>query len=78
MMSMDIEQTSWIEDAELKDLVDLNLLQKFQDDFANSFGIASITLDENGNALTRGSNLTDFCMKYTHGSSIGNDAQNVI
>lgn len=71
MMSMDIEQTSWIEEAELKDLVDLNLLQKFQDDFANSFGIASITLDENGNPLTRGSNLTDFCMKYTHGSSIG-------
>ena len=69
---MNFENNSWLEEVELKDLVDLETLQKFQDDFASSFGIASITLDENGEALTRGSNLTDFCMKYTHGCEIGN------
>ncbi|WPC40235.1 PocR ligand-binding domain-containing protein [Clostridium sp. JS66] len=70
-MGQNVNQHSWLDEAELKDLVDLNLLQKFQDDFANSFGIASITLDKDGNALTNGSNLTDFCMKYTHGSKLG-------
>lgn len=68
---MNTNLNSWLEEAELSDLVDLDLLQKFQDEFADNFGIASITLDKNGTALTNGSNLTDFCMKYTHNSKLG-------
>lgn len=31
-----------IEQLELKDVIDLNFLQKFQDDFAKSMNIASV------------------------------------
>ncbi len=70
-MNSNVNHNLWLNEAELKDLIDLDILQKFQNEFANSFGIASITLDKDGNALTNGSNLTDFCMKYTHGSKLG-------
>jgi len=48
----------------LKDVIDLELLQKFQDDFAKAMGMASITVDNQG-PVTNPSNFTDFCMKFT-------------
>lgn len=33
-MYKNLKQTSWIENIELKDVLDIKLLQKFQDDFA--------------------------------------------
>lgn len=44
----------------LLDLIDINLLQKFQDFFAKAMDVASITLDKNG-PITAPSNYTDFC-----------------
>ncbi len=58
----------------LTDIYDLNFLQKFQDDFSNALGVASITVDAEGNPITQPSNFTDFCMKYTRGSEVGNKA----
>lgn len=52
----------------IQDIVDIDFLQKFQDSFANSIGVASIIVDSNGNPVTKPSNFTDFCMKYTRGS----------
>ena len=57
---------------ELKDFMDLNKLQRIQDDFSNATGLAAIAVGKNGEYLTEGSNFTDFCMKYTRGSSEGN------
>jgi len=56
---------------ELKDFMDVSKLQKIQDDFSNATGLAAITVGINGEYLTKGSNFTDFCMKYTRGSQEG-------
>lgn len=48
------------DDLKLLDLIDINLLQKFQDFFAKTIDVASITLDSNG-PITEPSNYTEFC-----------------
>jgi ligand-binding sensor protein len=56
---------------DIKKFIDLNALQKIQDQFSDSTGLAAITLDAEGNYITKGSNFSDFCMKYTRGSQEG-------
>ncbi|AKN32719.1 chemotaxis protein [Clostridium carboxidivorans P7] len=58
---------------EIKDVIDIDLLQKFQDNFAESMDIASVTVDINGKPVTRPSSYTDFCMKFTHSTKVGDD-----
>ena len=55
----------------LTDLVDVEILQKIQDSFSNMTGIAALTTDADGIAVTRGSKFSEFCMKYTRNSKIG-------
>ena len=55
----------------LTDLIDVDLLQKIQDSFSNMTGLAALTTDQNGRAVTKGSNFTDYCMKYTRQSKVG-------
>ena len=59
------------EDIYITDLIDADVLQKIQDSFAGITNIATLTVDVNGKMVTRGSNLADFCMKYTRNSSEG-------
>lgn len=54
----------------LLDIVDLKFLQDFQDAFAKSTNVASIMVDDVG-PITKPSNFTDFCIKYTRGSAEG-------
>lgn len=54
----------------LTDLIDIEFLQEFQDFFAKTMGVASIAVDENG-PITKPSNFTPFCNKYTRGSEEG-------
>jgi len=54
----------------LSELADIKLLQEFQDTFAKAMNVASITVDDKG-PITRPSNFTDFCTKYTRGSTLG-------
>ena len=56
----------------LTDLIDVETLQKIQDSFAKMTGIGTITTDANGVAITQGSGFSDFCMKCTRNSFIGN------
>lgn len=63
--NLDLSQVS------VKDLIDIEFLQTFQDNFADSLGIASLTVDINGNPVTQPSNFTKFCMHYTRGSKMG-------
>lgn len=58
-------------DVKLTDLIDVSTLQEIQDGFARLTGMAALTTDERGNAVTQGSNFTDFCMNYTRKSSLG-------
>ncbi len=56
----------------LTDLIDVNILQQVQDAFSDMTGMAALTTDADGNPVTKGSNFTDFCTKYTRNSKIGN------
>lgn len=58
--------------AKLKftDVIDVNSLQNIQDAFSNATGMAAISVDLEGN-VTRESNFTDFCIKYTRGTKEG-------
>lgn len=55
----------------IKDFMDLDKLQSIQDQFSDATGLAVIIVDTEGNYVTRGSNFTDFCMKYTRGTEEG-------
>lgn len=54
----------------LLDLIDVEFLQGFQDVFASTMNVASIMVDDQG-PITKPSNFTDFCIKYTRGSAEG-------
>lgn len=58
------------EKLKLTDIISAHELQDLQDTFANAAGVASLTVDLEHD-VTRGSNFTDFCMKYTRGSAEG-------
>ncbi|AJH02151.1 PocR ligand-binding domain-containing protein [Clostridium beijerinckii] len=58
-------------DVELKDIINLNFLQKFQDDFSKSMNIASITVDRNGIPFTKPSGYTNICSKLTQSTELG-------
>ena len=55
----------------LTDLISVGTLQSIQDGFAKLTGMAALTTDADGNAVTNGSNFTDFCMDLTRKSREG-------
>ena len=55
----------------LSDFMDITQLQKVQDAFSEATGLAAVTIDTDGNYITRGSGFTDFCMKHTRGCEEG-------
>ncbi|MCI7768368.1 MAG: PocR ligand-binding domain-containing protein [Oscillospiraceae bacterium] len=58
-------------DLELTKLIDVITLQQIQDAFSDMTGMAALTTDSTGRAVTNGSNFTDFCMRYTRQSQLG-------
>jgi len=60
-----------ISNIKLADVIDIDFLQRFQDDFAIGVGIASVTVDPEGNPITKPSRYIRFCMDYTHSTEIG-------
>lgn len=60
-----------IDSLEISDVIDINLLQTFQDNFAESMDIASVTVDRNGNPVTKPSSYTSFCTNFVHSSATG-------
>ena len=61
-----------IKNVKLQDIFDMQFLQDFQDSFARAVGVAAITVDKDGNAVTKPTNFTDFCMKCNRGNTVGN------
>ncbi|MCH5268346.1 MAG: PocR ligand-binding domain-containing protein [Lachnospiraceae bacterium] len=55
----------------ITDLIDVTVLQRMQDSFSNMTGMAALTTDALGKAVTEGSNFTDFCMKHTRTTRLG-------
>lgn len=64
-------QTEDLSQVKLTDIIDLEFLQKFQDDFALGMGLASVTVDLDGNPITRPSCYTRFCAGFTHTTAVG-------
>ncbi|SFR58115.1 PocR ligand-binding domain-containing protein [Anaeromicropila populeti] len=62
-----------ISKLQLKDVMDLNLLQKFLDNYTESMNLASIAVDLNGTPVTKPCHFTRFCMDYTRGSKLGKE-----
>ena len=62
-----------IRDIKISDVIDLQMLQKFQDNFAIGMNIASVTVDVDGNPVTKPSSYTKFCINYTHSTKVGDD-----
>lgn len=58
-------------ELKLTDLIEIEMLQRIQDAFADMTGMAVVTVDENGAPVTKEGNFTDFCYKYTRTSEIG-------
>lgn len=68
-----INKNNNIEDIEIKDVLDIELLQTFQDNFAMSMDVASVTVDINGNPVTKPSSYTSFCQDFTHSTTTGDN-----
>jgi ligand-binding sensor protein len=62
-----------LSNIQLKDVLDIGLLQRFQDNFAESMDIASVTVDVNGTPVTRPSSYTSFCQNFTHSTTVGDN-----
>lgn len=59
------------EELYLTDLISVDTLQRVQDAFSAMTGMAALTTDADGIPVTKGSNFTDFCMKYARESTDG-------
>lgn len=55
----------------LTDLINVELLQRFQDEFSCYTGIAALTTDAQGRPVTKGSGFTEFCFDYIRSSDEG-------
>lgn len=58
---------------EIKDIIDIKLLQKFQDDFAFAMNCASVTVDKDGTPVTEPSSYTRFCEGFVHSTKKGDN-----
>lgn len=55
----------------IQDFMDVKVLQKMQDDFALATGMAASIIGVDGKYITKPSNFTNFCAKYTRSSVEG-------
>jgi len=65
------ELTNDFSNVKLVDVINVEFLQRFQDDFAVGMGLASVSVDLDGNPVTRPSSYTRFCQNYTHSTETG-------
>ncbi len=55
----------------ITDLISVDVLQKIQDAFSNMVGMAAVITDENGQPVTKPTNYSDYCWKYTRQTKRG-------
>lgn len=60
-----------VNSIKLRDLIELETLQKVQDSFSVAVGMGACIYEADGTPITRGSGCSEFCMKYTRGSEVG-------
>jgi len=57
----------------ITDILDIELIQSFQDSFAKSMDVASIIVDINGKPVTKPSRYTNICANFIHNSVLGDN-----
>lgn len=62
-----------LDNIEISDVIDIDILQRFLDNFATGMNIASVAVDLNGTPITNPSAYTRICSNYTHSTKIGDD-----
>lgn len=62
-----------LSEINLSDVMEISLLQKFLDNFADSMNLASVAVDRQGNPVTNPSSYTRICAQYTHSTKAGDD-----
>lgn len=62
-----------LDQLEIADVIDINLLQRFQDNFAFGINCASVTVDKNGKPITKPSSYTKFCDNFVQSTKKGDD-----
>lgn len=67
---VDNKEKEQIDEIKLEDVIDLDFLQKFQDNFAKSMNMSSVSVDANGTPVTIPSNHMEFCT-YTRSTDEG-------
>ncbi len=60
-----MENEAFENELKLTDVIDVDTLQQLQDSFSDMTGIAALITDKNGVQITKPSNFTDLCIKYT-------------
>lgn len=55
-----------LNNLKLSELIDVNFLQRLQDDFAKGIGLASVTVDPKGAKVTNPSGYTNFCKEHVY------------
>jgi len=56
---------------EVTDIININILQNFLDNFALGMNCAAVAVDREGREITSPSHYRDFCSNYVHMSSVG-------
>lgn len=59
---MGLVERRGVERPYMRDFVDLDMLQRIQDTFAQAMGVAAVTVDLQGNPVTRTSNFSNLCL----------------
>ncbi|MBP5464747.1 MAG: PocR ligand-binding domain-containing protein, partial [Treponema sp.] len=55
----------------ITDLIGVDVLQKIQDAFSNMVGMAAVITDANGQPVTKPTNYSEYCWKYTRQTKRG-------
>jgi ligand-binding sensor protein len=58
---------------EIADIIDVDMLQKFLDNFAIGMNCAAVSVNRKGQEITKPSHYRDFCSNYIHKSTIGDN-----
>lgn len=60
-----------LDKLEVTDIININILQNFLDNFALGMNCAAVAVDRDGKEITSPSHYRDFCSNYVHMSSVG-------
>lgn len=58
---------------EVQDIIDVDILQSFLDNFAIGMNCAAVSVDRKGEEITKPSHYRPFCSNFIHKSSVGDD-----